>query len=136
MNVLMIGAGDIAKSHGRAVVKLGGKVIAAFDVNEAGLKRYADEFGCEMLTYDQIEENVPRADYVVLSTPPTKRLDYVEMVLKHHVPLYMEKPIGTSLEDAAKLKEMEQKYNGKIIVGFAHFYRPAFQKMLELVESV
>ena len=75
MNVLMIGAGDIAKSHGRAVVKLGGKVIAAFDVNEAGLKRYADEFGCEMLTYDQIEENVPRADYVVLSTPPTKRLD-------------------------------------------------------------
>ena len=25
MNVLMIGAGDIAKSHGRAVVKLGGK---------------------------------------------------------------------------------------------------------------
>ena len=135
MNVLMIGAGDIAKSHGRAVVKLGGKVIAAYDVNEAGLKRYADEFGCEMLSYEQIEENVPRADYVVLSTPPTKRLDYVEMVLKHHVPLYMEKPIGTSLEDAAKLKEMEQKYDGKIIVGFAHFYRPAFQKMLQLVES-
>lgn len=63
MNVLMIGAGDIAKSHGRAVVKLGGKVFAAYDVNEAGLKRYAEEFGCEMLTYEQIEENVPRADY-------------------------------------------------------------------------
>ena len=112
MNVLMIGAGDIAKSHGRAVVKLGGKVIAAFDVNEAGLKRYADEFGCEMLSYEQIEENVPKADYVVLCTPPTKRLDYVEMVLKHHVPLYMEKPIATSLEDARKIKEMEQKYDG------------------------
>ncbi|MBP5743502.1 MAG: Gfo/Idh/MocA family oxidoreductase [Oscillospiraceae bacterium] len=135
MNVLMIGAGDIAKSHGRAVVKLGGKVIAAFDVNEAGLKRYADEFGCEMLSYEQIEEYVPKADYVVLCTPPTKRLDYVEMVLKHHVPLYMEKPIATSIEDARKIKDMEQKYDGKIIVGFAHFYRPAFQKMLELVES-
>ena len=42
MNVLMIGAGDIAKSHGRAVVKLGGKVFAAYDVNETGLKRYAN----------------------------------------------------------------------------------------------
>ena len=29
MNVLMIGTGDIAYSHGRAVVKLGGKVYAA-----------------------------------------------------------------------------------------------------------
>ena len=32
MNVLMIGAGDIAKPHGRAVVKLGGKVIAALQL--------------------------------------------------------------------------------------------------------
>ena len=35
----MIGTGDIAYSHGRAVVKLGGKVIAAYDVNQAGLAK-------------------------------------------------------------------------------------------------
>ncbi len=135
MDVVMIGAGDIARSHGRAVVKLGGRVIAAFDVNEQGLKRYCEEFGCEAIGYDEIDAWIPKADYVVLSTPPTKRLDYVEKVLSKHVPLYMEKPVATSLEDAMKIKDMEQKYNATIIVGFAHFYRPAFQKMLELVES-
>ena len=135
MNVLMIGAGDIAYSHGRAVVKLGGKVIAAFDVNRKGLEKYCAEFGSEAIGYEDLEAWIPKADYVVLCTPPTKRLDYVEKVLSAHVPLYMEKPVATSLEDAMKLKAMEQKYDATIIVGFAHFYRPAFQKMLSLVES-
>ena len=135
MNVLMIGAGDIARSHGRAVEKLDGKVIAAFDVNAAGLKRYREEFNCEPIGYDDLDSWIPKADYVVLCTPPTKRLDYVEKVLSAHVPLYMEKPVAVTLEDAQTLKEMEQKYDAKIIVGFAHRYRPAFQKLVELVRS-
>ena len=135
MNVVMIGTGDIAYSHGRAVVKLGGRVTAAYDINRDGLDRYCAEFGSTALEYDQIEASLAGADYAVICTPPTKRLDYVEMVLRAHVPLYMEKPIATSLEDAEKLKELEKKYNGKIIVGFAHRYRPAFVKMQELVAS-
>ena len=43
MNVLMIGTGDIAYSHGRAVVKLGGKVYACYDVNVEGMKRIASQ---------------------------------------------------------------------------------------------
>lgn len=135
MNVVMIGTGDIAYSHGRAVVKLGGRVTAAYDINRDGLDRYCAEFGSTALEYDQIEASLAGADYAVICTPPTKRLDYVEMVLRAHVPLYMEKPIATSLEDAEKLKELEKKYDGKIIVGFAHRYRPAFVKMQELVAS-
>lgn len=135
MNVVMIGTGDIAYSHGRAIVKLGGSVIAAFDVNQKGLEKYCAEFRSEPIGYDDLDTWSPKADYVVLCTPPTKRLDYVEKVLSAHVPLYMEKPIATSLEDAAKIKDMERKYNGKIIVGFAHRYRPAFQKLYELVSS-
>lgn len=135
MNVLMIGAGDIAYSHGRAVVKLGGKVIAAFDVNRDGLKKYAKEFDCDQITYEEIDDYIPKADYVVLCTPPTKRLDYVEKVLSKHVPLYMEKPVATTLADAEKLEELGKKYDGRIIVGFAHRFRPAFVKMHEIVSS-
>lgn len=135
MNVLMIGTGDIGYSHGKAVVKLGGKVIGAYDVNLDGLKKYAAGFDCDALEYDQIDEYVKKSDYVVICTPPSKRLDYVEKVLSAHVPLYMEKPIATTLEDAAKLEALAEKYDGKIIVGFAHRYRPAFVKMHELVSS-
>lgn len=60
-----------------------------------------------------------RADYAVISTPPTKRLDYCEMVLSRHVPLYLEKPIATTMEDALKIVDMAKKYDAKIIVGFA-----------------
>lgn len=41
MKVLMIGAGDIARSHARAVVKLGGSIVGAYDVNAEGLRSFA-----------------------------------------------------------------------------------------------
>lgn len=135
MNVLMIGAGDIARSHARAVLKLGGSVNGAFDVNAAGLARFAKEFDCAELNYGQLDEYIAGADYAVISTPPTKRLDYVEKVLSAHVPLYMEKPIATTMEDAEKIIAMAKKYGGRIIVGFAHRFRPAFVKMHGMVAS-
>lgn len=135
MKVLMIGAGDIAKSHARAVERLGGEILGAYDVSEKNLDSFAREFYCDKLTYDRIDAYVERADYCVISTPPTKRLDYVEKVLRAHVPLYLEKPIATTMADAEKIVEMAKKYDGKIIVGFAHRYRPAFVKMHELVSG-
>ena len=109
-----------SKSHARAVEKLGGEVIGAFDVSENALKSFKKEFYCDVISYEQIPEYVEKADYAVISTPPTKRLDYVEMVLSKHVPLYLEKPIATTLEDAEKIVAMAKQYDAKIIVGFAH----------------
>ena len=38
MKTFMIGAGDIARHHGRAVVRLGGEVIGVYDVSEKNLE--------------------------------------------------------------------------------------------------
>ncbi|MDO4989936.1 MAG: Gfo/Idh/MocA family oxidoreductase [Eubacteriales bacterium] len=135
MKVFLIGCGDIARHHGRAVVRLGGEVIGGFDISETSAKLVSQEFGCPTCAYGEIEDSVVKADYVVISTPPTKRLDYVEMVLKHHIPLYMEKPVACTMEDAMKIKAMADQYDAKIMVGFAHYYRPAYRKMLELVKT-
>ena len=40
MKVFMIGAGDIARHHGRAVVRLGGEVIGVYDISEQNLEIY------------------------------------------------------------------------------------------------
>ena len=135
MKVFLIGCGDIARHHGRAIVRLGGEIIGGFDISKTSADLVSQEFGCPCCAYEEIEENVVKADYVVISTPPTKRLDYVEMVLKHHIPLYMEKPVACTMEDAMKIKAMADEYDGRIMVGFAHYYRPAYQKMLEMVKS-
>ena len=82
MKVFLIGCGDIARHHGRAVVRLDGEVIGGFDISEQSKKLVSEEFGCPTCSYEEIEDYVVKADYVVISTPPTKRLDYVEMVLK------------------------------------------------------
>ena len=46
MKVFMIGGGDIARHHGRAVLRLGGEVIGVYDVSEKSLEIYRKEFGC------------------------------------------------------------------------------------------
>ena len=135
MKVFIIGVGDIALSHGKAVVKLGGEVIGGFDVSEKNVKRFADFFGCPAVKYEELDKFIAMSDYVVVATPPTKRIEYVEKVLAAHVPLYMEKPIATSLEDAYKLQELAEKYDGRILVNFAHHYRPPFLKLVEMVKS-
>lgn len=135
MKVFLIGCGDIARHHGRAVVRLGGEVIGGFDISETSAELVSREFNCPTCAYEEIENYVVKADYVVISTPPTKRLDYVEMVLKHHIPLYMEKPVACTMEDAMKIKAMADQHDAKIMVGFAHYYRPAYRKMLELVKT-
>ena len=135
MKVFLIGCGDIARHHGRAVVRLGGSITGCFDISEANARLVSEEFGCPACGYDEIESFLPGCDYAVISTPPTKRLDYVEMVLRRHVPLYLEKPVAVSMEDAMKTKALAERYGAKIMVGFAHYYRPAYQKMLELVKS-
>ena len=126
MKVFLIGCGDIARHHGRAVVRLGGEVIGGFDISETNANLVAKEFSCPSCAYEEIEDYAAKADYVVISTPPTKRLDYVELVLKHHVPLYLEKPVAATLEDARKIEAMAKEYDAKIMVGFAHYYRPAW----------
>lgn len=135
MKVFMIGAGDIARHHGRAVVRLEGEVTGVYDVSEKNLEIYTGEFGCPAVSYEDIPKYAAEADYVVLSTPPTKRLDYVEMILKAGTAMYMEKPIAATWEDAMKICEMAEQYQGKIMVGFAHYYRPGYQKMLELIRT-
>lgn len=138
-NMGVTGKISIVSSDGspdaRAVEKLGGEIVGAFDVSENALKSFKKEFYCDVISYEQIPEYVEKADYAVISTPPTKRLDYVEMVLSKHVPLYLEKPIATTLEDAEKIVAMAKQYDAKIIVGFAHRFRPAFVKMYDMVKS-
>lgn len=135
MQAIMIGAGDIAKSHARAIVRLGGSITGAYDVNKQNLKSFAHEFDCEQLEYEDIEACIAKSNYAVISTPPTHRIDYVEKVLSAGLPLYLEKPIATTLDDAERIAGIAEKYKAKIIVGFAHRFRPAFVKMHELVQS-
>ena len=47
------------------------------DVYKRQLKSFKKEFYCDVISYEQIPEYVEKADYAVISTPPTKRLEDV-----------------------------------------------------------
>ena len=51
MKVFLIGCGDIARHHGRAVVRLGGQVIGGFDISQANADLVSQEFGSPCCGY-------------------------------------------------------------------------------------
>ena len=66
MKVFLIGCGDIARHHGRAVVRLGGQVIGGFDISQANADLVSQEFGCPCCGYEEIEENIKAGkEYVI-----------------------------------------------------------------------
>lgn len=130
-----IGGASLSGGLGSAFGALIGTLLQKGINNGINLLGINSFWSGNVISYEQIPEYVEKADYAVISTPPTKRLDYVEMVLSKHVPLYLEKPIATTLEDAEKIVAMAKQYDAKIIVGFAHRFRPAFVKMYDMVKS-
>ena len=44
MKVFLIGCGDIARHHGRAVVRLGGSINGCFDISEVNAHIVSEEF--------------------------------------------------------------------------------------------
>ena len=135
MKVLFIGTGVITYAHADGLKLIGSEPSACYDIFKPSAERFAKTYGCEAI--DDYKEYLDRErpDYVLICTPPGVRLEYMEEVMSRGIPLYIEKPIATNMEDAIKMKEMAEKYKVPIMVNFVHCYRPAYEQMYKLVKD-
>ena len=120
MKVLFIGTGVITYAHADGLKLIGSEPAACYDIFKPSAERFAKTYGCEAL--DDYKEYLDRekVDYALLCTPPGVRLEYMEEIMSRGIPLYVEKPIATNMEDAIKMQEMAEKYNVPIMVNFVH----------------
>lgn len=137
MRVLFIGTGTIAREHAGALKLLGTEIAGAADINSESAKAFAERFQTKPLN---VEEELEQAlhsgiDYVVLSPPPSLRVDYARRVYAAGVALMIEKPIAKSMEDALEIKRLQDKYHGRTIVNFGFRYSPSFRILEDAVKS-
>src|ERR1700761_3657948 len=100
----MVGAGWIAQEHRRVLASMAAAELAA--VCDIDLERAeALAAGTGARTYPDWRDLLDREDLgaLVVCTPPRSHRDPAVAALNHGLPVYLEKPIARTLEDAAAI---------------------------------
>jgi len=105
----MIGTGAISHKHAQAYKSIGFELTVCTDINEAGGRRFAEQWGCEFVpTYEGVCRH-PKVDYVDVCTFPDFRLQPIEICAETRKHVQVQKPVSTTLETAAKMVEVARK---------------------------
>ncbi len=130
----MIGAGGISRHHCIALSKIKGVVLdGVYDIDSQSAQRLAAEFGTRAV--NDLEAAIRGVDMVHLLTPPSVRVAYATLAMKHGKHIFAEKPVAMSLADALTMERLAQETKIKYMVGFTQRFRKGYQLMKDTFKS-
>lgn len=94
------------------------------------IKQTLEEMGVEVVV-DKTES----ASGVLIATPGSTHAEVALPFIKQGLPVFIEKPMTTSLQDAKKLATAAKKSGSLVFVGHLHLYNPAFLKAKALIKK-
>ncbi|HEX6522842.1 MAG TPA: Gfo/Idh/MocA family oxidoreductase [Streptosporangiaceae bacterium] len=104
IRVGIVGAGWIAREHRRVLDSMAeAELVAVCDVDRERAETLAA--GTSARTYEDWRDLLDREDLgaLIVCTPPRSHREPVTAALSHGLPVYLEKPVARTLEDAAEI---------------------------------
>lgn len=96
----------------------------------ANIKKTLEELGVDVLVNE-----VKGVEGVLIATPGSTHASVALPFIRQGLPVFIEKPMTTSLKDAKKLAAAAKKSGSLVFVGHLHLYNPAFLKAKELIKN-
>lgn len=131
--IVVIGTGTIGQEHMRVAATLGRATIhgifdtsvQSLDAAEVGFKNYSRT---SLVRYKNLEAACmdPAADALFICTPNFTHFDVLQVALKSGKPIFLEKPMATSLADAARIIEQARSYSSFIQIGLQYRYKAQY----------
>ena len=144
MNVLILGLGSIGQRHLRnlrAIDKnikfftLRRKYVTPFLNNKNQVKKGNIENVYNIKNFKKFSE-IKNIDAALICTPSKFHISEAIKLLKKNIHLFIEKPLGSSLKDIAKLKKIIlSKPKMKTMMGFQLKFNPLILKLKNLIEN-
>lgn len=134
--VLLVGAGNIAKTHAAALREIPGvELYGVFDVNAATAQGLAREFGAGRV-FSTIEEAAASpADTVHVLTPPDFHLSSAMPFIAAGKTVLLEKPVGVSTAECEQMREAAARSGAVIGVNQNLVFNPAYVQLKEAIAS-
>jgi predicted dehydrogenase len=138
LRVGVIGAGGIAMQHGKGWTSFGdrARVTAVADVSEPRARVFSDRFtGGTARIYSEIEALVadPDVDAVDICLPHHLHTPAIVAAARAGKAILSEKPMCTSLEEAATIKAVLAEKNTPFVMAHNQLFQPAINEALRLI---
>lgn len=136
LTIAIVGAGMIGAVHRRAALLAGAHVKGICASTPERSKEVAAQWGLDR-GYADIEEVVadPAVQVVHICTPNAQHAPYAEAALKAGKHVVCEKPLATSLADAASLAEMARRSGLVATVPFVYRYHPVVREARARIQA-
>jgi predicted dehydrogenase len=113
------------------------ELAAVCDINSERLGVISKEFGVEKtyLDADKMLAEI-KPDIFVFVTHPDVRIDMIKLAVKHNIKaVAFEKPMATSVKEAAEITQLCEENNIKAIVSHQQKYLTSMQNMKQILDS-
>lgn len=131
LQTLIIGAGSIGERHLRCLLQTGRTRVSFCDVSSEVRSRIRLAYEIER-DYPTLEDvNLNEYDAAVVCTPAHLHLSMAERLLDAGVAVLIEKPLSTSLEEAARFLERQDASCG---VAYVMRHHPAVRAAREIIQ--
>ncbi len=124
----VIGAGKMGAIHAKVYSQLPqSQLVAVVDVDQAKAAQLAQTYGCRACTdYTEILDQV---DAVTIATPTTTHLQIAKPLLRHGIPVLIEKPLASSVREGRKIVSLARRRDTVVAVGHSERCNPVVQAM-------
>jgi len=133
INILFIGAGNIAKKHLEvlsSLVNLNNSWI--YSRTDKKSKKLAKQYSLKLITenyYNFIIKNKNKIDGIFLLSSLDQIYSLSKILLKFKIPLFIEKPPGLNISQLKELNKLSINYRTSNLVGYNRRYYSVIQKL-------
>lgn len=129
----LVGAGQMGQKHARVLANMGNgvRLVGIADVNRQKAEILARQFGVR--SFQDPREMLPLVDALVLAVSTESHYQLAKDFLESGIPVLVEKPLCSSLEEAFDLVELSEKRGVVLAVGHVERFNPAVEKLGELL---
>lgn len=105
------------------------EVVAGWDQSDAACAAFRDR----ITVVEDASEVIDAADLVYIAVPPAAHAKYVRMAVQARTAIFCEKPLGTDIDDSARIVELVEGSGLPAAVNFVHGSAPASVEMGRLL---
>jgi predicted dehydrogenase len=98
------------------------------------LESYAAGYKKILDWHDLLEKD--DLDAVLVATPPASHAEIASAFLRRRIPVFIEKPMTASLDDARRIEQAAYEGKTDAFIGHIHLYNPAYRALRDSVYDI
>ena len=131
LRTAIVGAGKMGKIHAKVYSKLdNAKLVAVADNDIERAKALAEKYDCLAVT--DPADLIGKVDAVTISAPTIAHHEVATMLLKNKIPVLIEKPLASSVQQGREIVELAAANDTIVAVGHSERCNPVVQAMKRL----